>query len=69
MGKYNFNGDMTLLGQFQLPQVMPQNHLAVGSKVSSSDTSGLLHKLIGDRRKNAGKANITLAAAIAVQRF
>ena len=68
VGKYNFNGDMTLLGQFQLPQVMPQNHLAVGSKVYYDDTSGLLHKLIQDA-KNAGKANITLAAAIALDGF
>jgi hypothetical protein len=68
VGKYNFNSDMTLLGQFTLPDVAPQNHLAVGSKVYYDDSSGLLRKLIQDA-KNAGKTSITLAAGIALNGF
>ena len=67
-GKFNFNSDLTLLGQLPLTQVVPQNHLAVGSKVVYTDQSGLLHQLIQDA-KTQGRTNITLVVATAMDGF
>jgi hypothetical protein len=67
-GKFNFNNDLGLLGTFGLPVVAPQNHLAVGSKVTFSDTLGRLHDLIEDA-KAQGKSSITLVVATALDGF
>lgn len=39
-GKYNFNGDLSLLGTFQYPTIPPQSALAVGSRVEFTDPNG-----------------------------
>jgi hypothetical protein len=76
-GKYNFNGDMQLLGQFQLPDAPPpappamgsgSPYLAVGQAVEFTDPNGLLHDLIQDA-KNSGQTFVTLAVAHALNGF
>lgn len=64
-GKYNFNSDMTLLGNFRLQQVFPQNALPTGEAVDYVDTNGALKALI-QLAKNAGQTHITLAVALGI---
>jgi hypothetical protein len=76
-GKYNFNSDMSLLGQIQLPDAPPpappatgsSGSLYVGQPIYFTDTpNGPLHDLI-QGAKNAGQSYVTLAVAFGLDDF
>ena len=72
-GKFNWNSDMELLGQFTLPDPpgaappIPDGgaRLPVGAPVYFGDNDGFLRALI-QRAKDNGRTTITLAVAVAI---
>jgi hypothetical protein len=64
-GKFNFNSDMSLLGQLIYPRIFPANGLPTGSPVDYYDGNGALKSLI-QAAKDAGRTHVTLAVALGI---
>lgn len=59
LGEYNWNSDAPLLGSYSWPLPRPENHLAVGQKITYGDANGNLKQLVLDAM-TAGKTSVTL---------